>query len=236
MTALLAAHDVHVSYGAVEAVRGVTVAVEPGQIVAVVGANGAGKSTLVRTLSGELAPTRGDIFYKGASTIGTPAFEMARKGVVQCPEGRHIFGSLTVLENLRLGAYGRAKMAGSAAMLERVFAIFPRLFERRAQFGGTLSGGEQQMLAIGRAMMAEPDVLLLDEPSLGLAPMLVRTMFEAISAINRGGTAVLLIEQNAFLALAAAHYAYVLQTGKVVLEGAGDDLLKSKDTIHAYLG
>jgi branched-chain amino acid transport system ATP-binding protein len=236
MSTLLAANDIYVAYGAVEAVRGVTLAVGPGQVVAVIGANGAGKSTIVRALSGELSPARGDILYKGASTAGTPAFEMARQGVVQCPEGRRIFGGLTVLENLRLGAYGRSRKEGAAATLEKVFAIFPRLAERRAQFGGTLSGGEQQMLAIGRAMMAEPEVLLLDEPSLGLAPILVQTMFEAIKAINEGGTAVLLIEQNAFSALAAAHYAYVLQTGKVVLEGNGSDLLKSEDTIRAYLG
>ena len=233
---LLAANDIHVAYGAVEAVRGVTMAIEPGQVVAIIGANGAGKSTIARTLSGEIAPARGDILYKGHSTVGTPTYEMARKGVVQCPEGRRIFGGLTVLENLRLGAYGRSRKEGSVATLEKVFAIFPRLAERRAQFGGTLSGGEQQMLAIGRAMMAEPELLLLDEPSLGLAPILVQTMFEAIATINRGGTAVLLIEQTAFSALAAAHYAYVLQTGRVVLEGSGQDLLKSEDTVRAYLG
>ncbi|MFI5011794.1 MAG: ABC transporter ATP-binding protein [Hyphomicrobiales bacterium] len=233
---MLAARDLFVSYGAIQAVRGVTVHIGLGQIIAVVGAHGAGQSTIVRALSGEIAPARGDILYKGSSILGTPAFQIARQGVVQCPEGRRIFSGLTVIENLRLGAYGRAQTRGAQAALERVFALFPRLAERRAQFGGTLSGGEQQMLAIGRALMAAPEVLLLDEPSLGLAPILVQTMFEAIRAINRSGTAVLLIEQNAFSALAIADYAYVLQTGKVVLEGEGKDLLKNEATIRAYLG
>jgi branched-chain amino acid transport system ATP-binding protein len=233
---LLAGHDLHVAYGPIQAVRGVSVHIGPGQIVAVVGANGAGKSTLVRALSGEVAPAKGDILYKGASLVGTPAFEVARQGIVQCPEGRRIFVGLTVLENLRLGAYGRGRGAKAASDLERVFAIFPRLAERRSQFAGTLSGGEQQMLAIGRALMAEPEVLLLDEPSLGLAPILVQTVFEAIRTINRAGTAVLLIEQNAFMALNLAHYAYVLQTGRVVLEGAGQDLIRNQETIRAYLG
>jgi branched-chain amino acid transport system ATP-binding protein len=233
---LLAAKDLSVSYGAVQAVRGVSIAIEAGQIIAVVGANGAGKSTLVRALSGELAPVKGNIFYKGNSILGVPSFQVARLGVVQCPEGRRIFSGLTVIENLRLGAYGRAKTEGAAAALDQVFTLFPRLAERRTQFGGTLSGGEQQMLAIGRALMSAPEVLLLDEPSLGLAPILVQTMFEAIQTINRNGTAVLLIEQNAFSALNIAHYAYVLQTGKVVLEGEGKDLLKNGDTIRAYLG
>jgi len=233
---LLAAKDLSVSYGAVQAVRGVSIAIEAGQIIAVVGANGAGKSTLVRALSGEIAPVKGNVFYKGSSILGIPAFQVARQGVVQCPEGRRIFAGLTVLENLRLGAYGRAQTQGAEAALDQVFTLFPRLAERRTQFGGTLSGGEQQMLAIGRALMSAPEVLLLDEPSLGLAPILVQTMFEAIQTINRNGTAVLLVEQNAFSALNIAHYAYVLQTGKVVLEGEGKDLLKNGDTIRAYLG
>ncbi|MDN5927576.1 MAG: ABC transporter ATP-binding protein, partial [Hyphomicrobiales bacterium] len=191
---LLSAQDLHVSYGPIQAITGISVAIEPGQIVAVVGANGAGKTTLVRTLSGELSPTKGDIAFKGRSIVGTPAYKLARQGIVQCPEGRRIFSSLSVLENLRLGAYGRGQTAAVGQTMERVFEIFPRLAERRRQFAGTLSGGEQQMLAIGRAMMATPEVLLLDEPSLGLAPILVQTMFEAIQEINRSGTAVLLVE------------------------------------------
>jgi branched-chain amino acid transport system ATP-binding protein len=233
---LLQTQDLHVSYGPIVAVRGVSLAIAPGQIVAIVGANGAGKSTIVRTISGELAPARGDILYKGASIAGVPAFRVARQGIVQCPEGRRVFVGLTVMENLRLGAYGRDQLANAAATLERIFGIFPRLAERRTQLAGTLSGGEQQMLAIGRAMMAAPEVLLLDEPSLGLAPILVETMFNAVRAINDSGTSVLLIEQNAFMALNIAHYAYVLRTGSVVAEGKGKDLLKDEDTIRAYLG
>lgn len=233
---LLCARDLFVSYGPIQAVGGVSLAIEPGQIVAVVGANGAGKSTIVRTLSGELTPTRGEILYKGNSIVGVPAYKVARQGIVQCPEGRRIFVGLTVIENLRLGAYGRGRAKESAGTLERVFEIFPRLAERRGQFAGTLSGGEQQMLAIGRAMMAAPEVLLLDEPSLGLAPILVQAMFDAIQEINRAGTAVLLIEQNAFMALKISHYAYVIQTGAIALEGPGKDLLESEETIRAYLG
>ena len=233
---LLETRDLHVSYGPIVAVRGVSLAIPQGHIVSIVGANGAGKSTIVRAISGELAPARGEIVYRGTPLTGMPAFQVARQGIVQCPEGRRVFSGLTVMENLRLGAYGRGQLAQAAETLERIFAIFPRLKERRTQMAGTLSGGEQQMLAIGRAMMAAPDILILDEPSLGLAPILVQTMFEAIRAINAGGTSVLLIEQNAFMALNIAHYAYVLRTGTVVAEGPGMDLLKDEDTIRAYLG
>lgn len=233
---LLATKDLHVSYGPIVAVRGVSISLAPGQIVAIVGANGAGKSTIVRTISGELQPSAGEIIYKNASIAGVPTFQVARQGIVQCPEGRRVFSGMTVMENLRLGAYGRGQVAGAGAALERIFAIFPRLAERKKQFAGTLSGGEQQMLAIGRAMMGAPEVLLLDEPSLGLAPLLVQAMFDAIQAINDSGTSVLLIEQNAFMALNIAHYAYVLQTGIVAVEGTGQDLLKDEDTVRAYLG
>ncbi|MBX3537696.1 MAG: ABC transporter ATP-binding protein [Chelatococcus sp.] len=233
---MLETRDLHVSYGPIVAVRGVSLAIPQGHIVSIVGANGAGKSTIVRAISGELAPARGEVVYRGNSLTGMPAFQVARQGIVQCPEGRRVFAGLSVMENLRLGAYGRGQLAQAAETLERIFTIFPRLKERRTQTAGTLSGGEQQMLAIGRAMMAAPDILLLDEPSLGLAPILVQTMFEAIRAINAGGTSVLLIEQNAFMALNVAHYAYVLRTGTVVAEGPGIDLLKDEDTIRAYLG
>jgi branched-chain amino acid transport system ATP-binding protein len=233
---LLETRDLHVSYGPIVAVRGVSLAIPQGHIVSIVGANGAGKSTIVRAISGELAPARGEVVYRGTSLTGMPAFQVARQGIVQCPEGRRVFAGLSVMENLRLGAYGRGQLAQATETLERIFTIFPRLKERRTQTAGTLSGGEQQMLAIGRAMMAAPDILLLDEPSLGLAPILVQTMFEAIRAINAGGTSVLLIEQNAFMALNVAHYAYVLRTGTVVAEGPGIDLLKDEDTIRAYLG
>ncbi|MCC7280785.1 MAG: ABC transporter ATP-binding protein [Acetobacteraceae bacterium] len=236
MTMLLEANDLHVTYGPIRAVEGVSVGVGEGQVVAVVGANGAGKTTLVRALSGELTPARGSIRYKGRPLAGMPAHLVARQGVVQCPEGRRTFAGLSVLENLRLGAYGRGRRDAAARNLEKVYTIFPRLAERQGQPAGTLSGGEQQMLAIGRAMMAEPELLLLDEPSLGLAPLLVQTMFDAIRAINRAGTSVLLVEQNAFLALALADHAYVMRTGTIALEGPGRTLLENQDTIRAYLG
>lgn len=236
MSALLSAHDLHVSYGPIQAVTGVSLKIGKGQIVAVVGANGAGKSTIVRTLSGELTPTQGDIVYKGSSIVGRSPHELARSGIVQCPEGRRIFVGLTVRENLRLGAYGRGRTDNFKQGVERVYDIFPRLAERSAQYAGTLSGGEQQMLAIGRAMMGEPEVLLLDEPSLGLAPILVQTMFAAIREINRAGTTVLLVEQNAFMALKIADYSYVINVGAVAVEGRGADLLADEKTINAYLG
>ncbi len=233
---LLEAKNLHVAYGPILAVQGVSVNVAEGQVVAVVGANGAGKTTLVRAISGELAAARGSIAYKGRSLSGMPAHLVARQGVVQCPEGRRTFAGLSVLENLRLGAYGRGRREAAARNLEKVHAIFPRLAERRTQLAGTLSGGEQQMLAIGRAMMAEPELLLLDEPSLGLAPLLVQAMFDAVRAINQAGTSVLLVEQNAFMALGLADYAYVMRTGTIALEGPGPALLQNQDTIRAYLG
>jgi branched-chain amino acid transport system ATP-binding protein len=233
---LLEAKNLHVAYGPILAVQGVSVNVAEGQVVAVVGANGAGKTTLVRAISGELAAARGSIAYKGRSLSGMPAHLVARQGVVQCPEGRRTFAGLSVLENLRLGAYGRGRREAAARNLDKVHAIFPRLAERRTQLAGTLSGGEQQMLAIGRAMMAEPELLLLDEPSLGLAPLLVQAMFDAVRAINQAGTSVLLVEQNAFMALGLADYAYVMRTGTIALEGPGPALLQNQDTIRAYLG
>ena len=232
----LEASDLHVAYGQIEAVKGVSIRLPDGALVAVVGANGAGKSTTIRALSGEVRPSRGEIVYDGASLVGLKPHEIARRGVVQCPEGRRVFPGLTVIENLRMGAYGRGLEHESAGRYERVFELFPRLAERRDQFAGTLSGGEQQMLAIGRALMAAPKVLLLDEPSLGLAPILVRAVFDAIRAIHRAGTAVLLVEQNAFMALRTATYGYVLQTGRVVLEGKAEDLLRDEQMMRAYLG
>jgi branched-chain amino acid transport system ATP-binding protein len=228
--------DLVVSYGAIEAVRGISLALGDGGLIALVGANGAGKSTTIRALSGEIRPVSGAIDYDGGTLIGLRPDEVARRGIVQCPEGRCVFGGLTVLENLQLGSYGRGRIRSSGPVLERVLDLFPRLAERRGQLAGTLSGGEQQMLAIGRALMAEPDVLLLDEPSLGLAPILVQAVFDAIQRINREGTAVLLVEQNAFMALALAEYGYVLETGKVVLEGRGEELLKNVEITQAYLG
>jgi branched-chain amino acid transport system ATP-binding protein len=233
---ILEAEDLRVSYGPIEAVKGVSIRLDAGQLVAIVGANGAGKSTTIRALSGELQPAAGDVRYEGASLLGKRAHEIARLGVVQCPEGRRVFAGLSVLENLNLGAYGRGLQDRADRGLERVFGLFPRLAERRGQLAGTLSGGEQQMLAIGRALMAEPKVLLLDEPSLGLAPIMVQTVFEAIRAINRSGTAVLLVEQNAFMALRTASYGYVLQTGRVVLEGRAAELLEDEQVMRAYLG
>lgn len=233
---ILEASDLRVNYGPIEAVKGVSIRLNEGQLVAVVGANGAGKSTTIRTLSGELSPAGGAVRYQGESLVGKSAYEIARLGVIQCPEGRRVFAGLSVLENLSLGAYGRGLHRSQDEGLRRVFGLFPRLEERRGQLAGTLSGGEQQMLAIGRAIMADPKVLLLDEPSLGLAPLMVQTVFEAIRAINRAGTAVLLVEQNAFMALRTASYAYVLQTGRVVLEGRAAELLKDEKVMRAYLG
>ena len=233
---LLATKDLSVSYGAVQAVRGVSIAIESGQIIAVAGASGAGKSTLVRALSGEISPVKGNIFYKGNSILGVPAFQVARQGVVQCPEGRRIFSGLTVMENLRLGAYGRAKTQGVEAALDQVFTLFPRLAERRTQFGGTLSGGEQQMLAIGRALMSAPEVLLLDEPSLGLAPLIIKQIFDAIRELNRTqGLTVFLVEQNAFGALKLAHRGYVMVNGNVTMSGTGKELLANPQVRAAYL-
>jgi branched-chain amino acid transport system ATP-binding protein len=232
----LAATDLHVAYGQIEAVKGVSIRLDEGALVAVVGANGAGKSTTIRALSGEVQPSRGEIVYDGASLVGLKPHEIARRGIVQCPEGRRVFPGLTVHENLKMGAYGRGLEKEADPRYERVFELFPRLAERRDQLAGTLSGGEQQMLAIGRALMAAPKVLLLDEPSLGLAPILVQAVFDAIRAIHRAGTAVLLVEQNAFMALRTATYGYVLQTGRVVLEGRSEDLLRDEQMMRAYLG
>jgi branched-chain amino acid transport system ATP-binding protein len=224
-----------VAYGPIEAVKGISIELPEGAIVALVGGNGAGKTTTIRALSGELRPRAGDVLYNGRSLVGLKPYQVAQLGIVQCPEGRRIFAGLTVQENLNLGSYGRRQGRNSAENLARVFELFPRLAERRGQLGGTLSGGEQQMLAIGRALMAAPDVLLLDEPSLGLAPIIVQAMFEAIQTINRNGTTVLLVEQNAFMALRIARYGYVMQTGRVVLEGPGPELLQNEAMIRAYL-
>lgn len=233
---ILETENLSVAYGPIEAVKGLSLRLEEGQLITIVGANGAGKSTTIRALSGEIRPSGGEIRYRGRAISRMAPHEIARLGIVQCPEGRRVFAGLSVLENLKLGAYGRGLQGEMKQGLDRVFGMFPRLAERREQLAGTLSGGEQQMLAIGRALMARPEVLLLDEPSLGLAPIMVQTVFEAIREINRAGTAVLLVEQNAFLALRTASYGYVLQTGRVVLEGTAKDLAMDEQMMRAYLG
>lgn len=234
---MLEIKDLHVSYGQIAALKGVTVSVGEGEIVTLIGANGAGKTTLLRTISGLLKPKSGSIAIEGKEITKVPAHEIVGMGIAQSPEGRMIFANLTVLENLKMGAYLRNDHDGIAKDMEYVFSIFARLKEREAQLGGTLSGGEQQMLAIGRALMSKPRVLLLDEPSLGIAPKLVRTIFEKIVEINKNlNMTVLLVEQNAHMALGIARRGYVLETGKIVLEGPADELSANEEVKKAYLG
>jgi branched-chain amino acid transport system ATP-binding protein len=234
---MLVVEDLVVAYGAVEALHGVTLEVREGEIVTLVGANGAGKTTTLRAVSGMLAPRSGRIRFEGVSIGGMPSHRLVRRGLCHVPEGRRIFTALTVRENLELGAYTVRGHAEVAARLGRVLALFPRLSERIAQPGGTLSGGEQQMLAIGRALMARPRLLLLDEPSLGLAPLLVQEIFREIVRINRDeGVTILLVEQNAHLALSTAHRGYVLETGEIVLANDAKRLLEDPQVKAAYLG
>jgi len=234
--ALLELKDLHVYYGNIHALKGVSLAVEAGEIVALLGANGAGKSTTLNTVSGLLRPRSGFVRFEDEDLTQVPPHRIVERGVVQVPEGRRIFGQLTVLENLEMGAFTRTDTQGIREDLERVFALFPRLRERSGQVAGTLSGGEQQMLAIGRALMARPRVLLMDEPSMGLAPVLVEQIFDAIQEINRQGTTILLVEQNAYMAIQVAHRGYVLQTGQVVLQGSAAELRENPEVKRAYLG
>jgi len=232
---MLEIRDLHVSYGEIPALKGVSLSVATGEIVALLGNNGAGKTTTLKTFSGLLAPRSGEILLEGESVRGMPPHLIVRKGLAHVPEGRRVFNRLTVLENLEMGAYTRSDAAVSAD-LDRVLSLFPRLGERRAQVAGTLSGGEQQMLAIGRALMGSPRLLLLDEPSMGLAPVLVEQIFETVRSINSQGTTILRVEQNAALALDVAQRAYVLETGAVVLSGSAADRLRNEDVRRAYLG
>jgi branched-chain amino acid transport system ATP-binding protein len=233
---LLELDGVDVHYGAIHALRGVSFQVAEGEIVTLIGANGAGKTTTLRAVSGMLRPTSGKIRYQDSEIGGLKPHKLVARGLCHAPEGRGIFPNLTVTENLRLGAFLRRDAAGVAQDEERGFTLFPRLRERRSQPAGTLSGGEQQMLAIARALMAKPKLLLLDEPSLGLAPQVVETIFAIIQEINKAGVTILLVEQNAHLALGIAHQAYVLETGSVVQSGTGAELLKSPEIRKAYLG
>ncbi len=233
---LLALQNLDVHYGAIHALRGVSFRVGQGEIVTLIGANGAGKPTTLRAVSGMLRPSGGQIQYEGVPISGLKPYSLVARGLCHAPEGRGIFPNLTVTENLELGAFLRRDLQGIAQDMERGFRLFPRLKERARQMAGTLSGGEQQMLAIGRALMARPRLLLLDEPSLGLAPTLVETIFNTIQEINRQGVTILLVEQNAHLALGIANHGYVLETGTVVQSGTGADLLRSPEVRKAYLG
>ncbi len=232
---MLKVEALDVAYGEIQALRGVALEVGRGEIVTILGNNGAGKTTTLKTISGLLHPTAGTITLEDEPLVGVPAHAIVARGVAHVPEGRRIFNRLTVRENLTMGAYLRSD-AGIAADLDRVFALFPRLAERLTQVAGTLSGGEQQMLAIGRALMATPRLLLLDEPSMGLAPVLVEQIFDTISDINRQGMTILLVEQNAAMALSIAHRGYVLETGSIALEGTAAQLSDNADVRRAYLG
>ena len=233
---MLKIDNIHVYYGAIHALKGVSLEVRKGEIVTLIGANGAGKSTTLRTVSGLLAPKSGAITFLGENIAGTPAHEIVKHGISQVPEGRRIFAEMSVQENLELGAFTRKDKDGVAKDFEIVYNRFPRLEERRKQQAGTLSGGEQQMLAMGRALMSRPKLLLLDEPSMGLAPLLIKEIFSIIEDINREGTTVLLVEQNANMALSIAHRAYVMETGRITLQGAAKELAASEDVRKAYLG
>jgi branched-chain amino acid transport system ATP-binding protein len=234
--ALLELHGVDAFYGRVQALHGVTLQVDKGEVVALIGSNGAGKTTTLRTISGLMHPAKGQVIFDGQDISGTSASKIVEMGICQSPEGRRLFPRMSVQDNLLMGAYTRRDRANIEKDMKHVFELFPRVEERRSQIAGTLSGGEQQMLAMGRALMARPKVLMLDEPSLGLAPILVDTIFAVIKEINGEGTPVLLVEQNASKALGAAHRAYVLETGVVAKEGTGKELLESEDVQKAYLG
>jgi branched-chain amino acid transport system ATP-binding protein len=234
--ALLELRDVHAYYGNIRALKGVSLTVERGEIVTLIGSNGAGKTTTLKTVIGTVRPLRGSVTFNGQRIDTVPTHRIVRLGIAQAPEGRRIFAHMSVLENLELGAFARTDREAIAQDLERVLALFPRLRERLGQKGGTLSGGEQQMLAIGRALMAHPDALLLDEPSMGLSPILVETIFDVIRDINRLGTTILLVEQNARMALRVAHRGYVIQTGRIVLHDAAPALLRSDLVRKVYLG
>jgi branched-chain amino acid transport system ATP-binding protein len=234
--ALLEIDDIHVFYDNIEALKGVSIAVEEGQIVTLIGANGAGKTTTLRAISGLLHPRSGQIRLDGESLGDIPPHEISQMGVVQVPEGRRIFARLTIDENLEMGAFARSDRKAIAEDKERMMALFPRLKERIKQVAGTLSGGEQQMVATARALMARPRVLLMDEPSMGLSPLLVEQVFQTIREINKQGVTILLVEQNALMALNIADYAYVLESGKVVLVGKGADLVDDEKVQRAYLG
>jgi branched-chain amino acid transport system ATP-binding protein len=233
---MLALDDVHVYYGAIHALKGVTLSVEPGKIVTLLGANGAGKSTTLRTISGLLRPRKGSIRFEGDEITKRKPQVIVKSGIAQSPEGRQLFARMTVLENLEMGAFQRDDKEGIESDLERIYELFPRLAERRSQKAGTLSGGEQQMCAIGRALLARPRLLLLDEPSMGLAPVLVERIFEVIVDINNQGTTVLLVEQNAAMALEIAHYGYVLETGKIALADTAEALRTNERVRASYLG
>ncbi|NOY97694.1 MAG: ABC transporter ATP-binding protein [Chloroflexi bacterium] len=236
MAAMLEINNIHTYYGNIHALKGISLTVEEGEIVTLIGANGAGKTTTLRTISGLLKPREGNVVLEGEDITGIPAHKLVYKGIAMVPEGRGVFAKLSVQENLEMGAYSRSDKNGIKDDFERVFALFPRLKERRSQVAGTLSGGEQQMLATGRAMMAKPRLLLLDEPSMGLAPVLVESVFDAIEQINREGTTVLLVEQNALMALSIANRGYVLQTGQIVLRDKAEALKENEMVQKAYLG
>ena len=228
--------DLHVSYGGIRALKGISLTVEEGQIVTLIGANGAGKSTTLRAISGLERPSSGSILYGGEELIGKPAKEIVRRGIIHVPERRRIFPDMTVAENIKIGAFLRRDSAGIAKDMDYVYSLFPRLKERSWQMAGTLSGGEQQMLAVGRALMGRPKVLMMDEPSLGLAPLIVKDIFSIIRRVNEDGITVLLIEQNANAALRVADYGYVLETGTIALTGTGSELLRDESVREAYLG
>jgi len=235
MTALLEVQDLRVAYGAIEAVKGITFSVEAGQIVTLIGGNGAGKTTTLRTLSGLLRPTAGEIKFDGRSLRGLPGHVVVQRGLAHAPEGRRIFGRMTIQENLELGAFARSD-GDIRKDMDRVYDLFPVLGERRHKPAGVLSGGEQQMLAIGRAMMSRPRMLMLDEPSMGLSPIMMQRIFDVISELREAGTTILLVEQNAQAALSLADHGYVIETGVIVLDGRGEDLLHNEGVRKAYLG
>lgn len=233
---MLRVEDINVYYGAIHAIKGVSLEVPKGEIVALIGSNGAGKSTTLRTISGLLKPKTGKILYMDQDITGIAAHKLVGQGLCQVPEGRHVFANMSVLENLEMGAYLRNDKDGIAADMKMVFERFPRLLERKNQIAGTLSGGEQQMLAMGRALMSRPKLLLLDEPSMGLAPLLIKEIFNIIKDINATGTTILLVEQNANMALSIADKAYVLETGRIALSGSAKELAASDEIRKAYLG
>ncbi len=234
--AMLEIKDLEVYYGVIQAIKGISFEVNEGEIIALIGANGAGKTTILHTISGLIAPKKGSVSFEGKEITKTPAYKIVESGIAQVPEGRRVFASLSVLQNLRLGAYTRKNKQEIEETLQMVYSRFPRLEERKNQPAGTLSGGEQQMLAMGRALMSEPRILLMDEPSMGLSPIFVNEIFDIIQKVSEAGTTVLLVEQNAKKALSIADRGYVLETGRIVLEGKASELMNDESVKKAYLG